>query len=221
MACNAWNHPTDCSCGWGGAFYGGGNESHALKWPTQPGSFINPNARCPKCGTETFFFRSPSGGSVYFDGLGPPWPKHPCMIAEAISENPTSAYWSATEYLNKHIFKRIPIRVMSGTRANISTWWHEAVRSRIAANGFQPAVATWIVFLPPIALGTKDIDISKIKKSQAVSLAQSVLDSTSMKQQRHWVQLCKDIATAILEHDITTNDKTLPTPTLFLRNKND
>ncbi|MDO8261483.1 MAG: hypothetical protein Q7T50_08410, partial [Candidatus Magasanikbacteria bacterium] len=30
-------------------------------------------------GEKVFFYRSPFNGSVYFDDLGPPWPKHPCM----------------------------------------------------------------------------------------------------------------------------------------------
>ena len=42
-------------------------------------SITNPNARCPVCGDQVYFYRSSDGGSVYFDELGPPWPKHPCM----------------------------------------------------------------------------------------------------------------------------------------------
>lgn len=41
-------------------------------------SFVNPNARCPVCGDRVFFYRSPYDGKVFFDELGPPWPKHPC-----------------------------------------------------------------------------------------------------------------------------------------------
>jgi hypothetical protein len=41
-------------------------------------SFVNPNARCPVCGDKVFFYRSPFNGRVFFDELGPPWPKHPC-----------------------------------------------------------------------------------------------------------------------------------------------
>ena len=32
---------------------------------------------CPVCG-EAVFFMSGHGGRVFFDELGPPWPKHPC-----------------------------------------------------------------------------------------------------------------------------------------------
>jgi hypothetical protein len=41
-------------------------------------SYINPNARCPVCGADVYFYQSPYGGRVFFDELGPPWPKHPC-----------------------------------------------------------------------------------------------------------------------------------------------
>jgi hypothetical protein len=41
-------------------------------------SFITPNARCPVCGQAVWFYRSPYNGRVYFDEIGPDWPKHPC-----------------------------------------------------------------------------------------------------------------------------------------------
>jgi len=41
-------------------------------------SFVNPNARCPVCFASVFYYQSSSGGRVFFDELGPPWPKHPC-----------------------------------------------------------------------------------------------------------------------------------------------
>lgn len=100
MPCNAWNHAPSCDCGWGGVGYGGqrtpsfdptwvGNE---LRIPNIPGSptdlwsthvrneesFMTPNAHCPVCGDEVFFYRSPYGGAVYFDDVPWPWPKHPC-----------------------------------------------------------------------------------------------------------------------------------------------
>lgn len=41
-------------------------------------SYVNPNAHCPVCGEVVFYYQSPSGGRVFFDALGWPWPKHPC-----------------------------------------------------------------------------------------------------------------------------------------------
>ncbi len=41
-------------------------------------SFVNPNALCPVCGDMVFYYEHSNGSKVYFDELGPPWPKHPC-----------------------------------------------------------------------------------------------------------------------------------------------
>lgn len=81
MGCNAWNHPPDCDCGWGGDT-GGGSSAGRSPGPSDLQDnglgFLNPNARCPVCSAPVFFYQSPEGGKVYFDELGPPWPKHPC-----------------------------------------------------------------------------------------------------------------------------------------------
>lgn len=41
-------------------------------------SYVNPNAFCPVCGDQVFFYQSRYGGRVFFDNLGWPWPKHRC-----------------------------------------------------------------------------------------------------------------------------------------------
>lgn len=40
--------------------------------------FVNPNAKCPECGASVFYYENAHGSRVFFDHLGPPWPKHPC-----------------------------------------------------------------------------------------------------------------------------------------------
>ncbi len=89
--CNAWNHSIDCTCGWGGEGHSGrrsmGNAPlHIMqpKFKTYSEFLISctiPNAKCPECGSPVFFYRSPSNGRVFFDELGPPWPKHPCTTS--------------------------------------------------------------------------------------------------------------------------------------------
>jgi len=100
--CNAHNHHPGCNCGWGGGFSGGGlwryrasTYSVASQLPvwlksvtTQIDSYTTPNARCPVCGDNVFFYQSPYGGRVYFDELGPPWPKHPCTDKRTIPDPP-------------------------------------------------------------------------------------------------------------------------------------
>src|SRR5687768_10788122 len=88
--CNAWNHPPGCICGWGGeghlgggggGNYGGGNFHYPLSVHLRRGiveTYVNPNATCPICGAAVYFYQSEYGGRVFFDELGPPWPKHPC-----------------------------------------------------------------------------------------------------------------------------------------------
>lgn len=44
-------------------------------------TYTTPNAVCPVCGADVFFYQSPYGGRVFFDELGPPWPKYPCTDA--------------------------------------------------------------------------------------------------------------------------------------------
>lgn len=93
--CNAYNHAPDCRCGWGGDGHlgtGGGRPLPApLAFSVAPAyrrleSYVNPNARCPVCGVPVFFYRSTDGGRVFFDELGPPWPKHPCTNRSSPAE---------------------------------------------------------------------------------------------------------------------------------------
>lgn len=85
--CNAWNHAPGCSCGWGGAGWSQQpfNTSNVGVPPLRPDyvSFTIPNACCPVCGGLVFFYQSATGGRVFFDELGPPWPKHPCTDASS------------------------------------------------------------------------------------------------------------------------------------------
>lgn len=43
-------------------------------------SITIPNAQCPACGVSVFYYQNNYGSKVFFDELGPPWPKHPCTI---------------------------------------------------------------------------------------------------------------------------------------------
>lgn len=95
--CNAWNHPLRCHCGFGGEGHLGrrtfGNSyspsvSTRSFFTLRPftsvraakhfTSYISPNAHCPVCGEEVFFYQSEYGGRAFFDEIGYPWPKHPC-----------------------------------------------------------------------------------------------------------------------------------------------
>ena len=82
-----------------GYFGGGGytsirltSDGELFEFPfiTYP-SYVNPNARCPVCGASVYFYQSPYGGRVFFDELGPPWPKHPCTDNPVVRHHFSSA----------------------------------------------------------------------------------------------------------------------------------
>jgi|SRR5690554_430846 len=75
--CNGYNHQPDCNCGWGGYGTNGGLNLINTSFKTAD-SLVYPNARCPVCNCCVFFYENINGSKVYFDSLGPPWPKHPC-----------------------------------------------------------------------------------------------------------------------------------------------
>lgn len=40
--------------------------------------WVRPNAACPVCRAPVYFYSNEYGSRVFFDEIGPPWPKHPC-----------------------------------------------------------------------------------------------------------------------------------------------
>lgn len=96
MGCNGHNHAPDCDCDFRG---GHGRTSLTPLWPYpwfRNPSPDQPNGKCPVCRKPVFFVRPQNGGSVYFDSLGPPWPKHPCMVQASLQKKaPISVGWVA------------------------------------------------------------------------------------------------------------------------------
>src|SRR5262249_11550904 len=84
-----YNHYPWCTCGWCSGGGGGGYRAAAVPAPLPAAGtrstwdsddFCRPTS-WPICGAEVFFVRH-NGGSVEFDELGPPWPKHACFDDE-------------------------------------------------------------------------------------------------------------------------------------------
>jgi hypothetical protein len=100
MPCNGKGHSATCDCGWGGVWYGNvpfGGDVRTFRCQEEPDSsspnavsidrlvkvgrprsLTIPNAKCPVCGCRVFFYQNEYGSRVFFDDLGPPWPKHAC-----------------------------------------------------------------------------------------------------------------------------------------------
>lgn len=90
-----YNHYPHCGCGWcvkhGGSLI---DVRHLSQTMNLDGArrllrengvriylnacFVKPNAKCPVCGDRVYYYQNAAGSRVYFDELGPPWPKHPC-----------------------------------------------------------------------------------------------------------------------------------------------
>ena len=51
------------------------------------GSYVTHNAFCPVCSARVYFYQNAFGSRVYFDDLGWPWPKHPCIDNSAYSRS--------------------------------------------------------------------------------------------------------------------------------------
>lgn len=144
-----YNHYSNCTCGW----CVGGWRNHSpspppprparwtIRWTYE--SFTIPNAACPVCGARVFFYQSPYGGRVFFDDLGPPWPKHGCTdnIPQPVSRTPKrQSDGSAPEHSPAwKIDDWIPIAV---DRVYLEDEWHVLKCRRLADDSFLRLLST-------------------------------------------------------------------------------
>ena len=99
-------------------------------------SFVTPNAKCPVCGQAVWFYRSPYDGKVFFDEIGPPWPKHPCTDNEV---TPISGKgFGHLERQKRYLLSRKSLR----DRKNLK--WHKA--------GWRPVFRVRLNSLDPVTL---------------------------------------------------------------------
>ncbi|MEH2124242.1 hypothetical protein [Nostoc sp.] len=111
MPCNAWNHPSDCNCGFGGdvGVYIHGNISSLLnsnetqckesKDKVQTKTYPT---KCKKCGKAVYYHTNGNGDSVFFNSLGYPWQVHGCWYdywkEEKANRKELSALSQSVEY---------------------------------------------------------------------------------------------------------------------------
>jgi hypothetical protein len=184
-----YNHYSNCACGW--CVYsdrphgpGGGNSGafrpeferrdaetflkrHSVN--SIAGCYLNPNARCPVCAVPVFFYANRFGSRVYFDDLGPPWPKLPCTDKPLYRTGPvkfppaiaTRPRGLATELLNAaritgHNVEENPWRMMQVEEVTT-----EANETKLRLKGLQPDEDVVV-----LSIG----DANGIEKSDVVSV---------------------------------------------------
>lgn len=78
--CNARNHWSGCTCGFGGDTGGGGYSGViSRRWKIDDtDSPLTFNTTCWWCDQPVFFYRNEYGGCALFDRLGWPWQLHSC-----------------------------------------------------------------------------------------------------------------------------------------------
>jgi len=140
--CNAHNHYPGCNCGWGGGLSGGrpwqyppSTYSGAVPLPAwlksvtpHIDSYTNPNASCPVCGENVFFYQSPYGGRVYFDELGPPWPKHPCTDNRTIPDRPVMIQRSHVYVWQRQGWKPFKVTAVLAKAAGLPSLYFTVVK---------------------------------------------------------------------------------------------
>lgn len=70
-------------------------------------NFTRPT-RCDICGGECFYYENEYGSKVFFEELGPPWPKHDCVERQQKRPKPPWQ-WELAGYEPCVIFRVIPV----------------------------------------------------------------------------------------------------------------
>ncbi|TOQ66868.1 hypothetical protein CGG91_01580, partial [Vibrio parahaemolyticus] len=87
-------------------------------------AYTIPNAQCPVCGALVFYYEHTNGSKVYFEELGPPWPKHPC------TDNPR-ALLVAPKLISKHE-KPSVVRNVNASQTNwVTNGWKPSTISSL------------------------------------------------------------------------------------------
>lgn len=129
-------------------------------WPRRFLDVGEPNATCPVCGEDVWFFRNVNGGSAYFDALGKPWPKHPCMDSRMINDR--TADWQAqVEYAEAYDEEEDP----------------SVLDTKAAYTG-------WALALLDVHMLEADIRRAEGLVKRAIAATQRPTDSTDTKRRR-------------------------------------
>lgn len=97
----------------------------SLRW-------AKPNATCPVCRAAVYFYANEFGSRVYFDEVGPPWPKHPCTNTDTLKGRPKSHFgFSETPVIYKTVAGRA--KLAEARNADRQAKWHPQATPAVAA----------------------------------------------------------------------------------------
>lgn len=166
------------SCSASGSSYSYGNGSRWVERQTEHGqrfvfgwveypSYVNPNATCPRCGKSVYFYQSPSGGRVYFNELGPPWPKHGPSSWECPDEEENEP--SRTTRITPSIFPQ-PIQAKKSeaaktqSRPNLTTpEWRKAGWSPLLLSKAEPSGGGILIDGNELLEDSKNVELKLIQ----------------------------------------------------------
>jgi hypothetical protein len=77
------------------------------------------------CGAAVYFWSNANGSRVFFDEMGPPWPKHPCTDFRQL---PPAPAWSAPTW---------------NRLSRVGRGWSSSQVARLSAIDFQRRYGTW------------------------------------------------------------------------------
>ena len=137
-----YNHHFDCTCGWCLKGSSGGSwRDAAERFSTRATAqrflerenadrsvascYVAPNARCPVCQAAVFFYQNSFGSRVFFDELGPPWPKHPCTDMPHFKSRTASASFAPLKRRPRGVRIEIAEAVRAGMQDPIYTFWKQ------------------------------------------------------------------------------------------------
>lgn len=174
--------------------------------------FVNPNARCPVCGDPVFYYQNAFGSRVFFDELGPPWPKHPCTDLKPQNVGSSSAAFERPVRRARGLMLELveaaqkvasggsigatveadaaPWTLMEATEVTRSGWQNVVLAEFIGAD-----TKKWIKFSFDSASETMKMgDIFNLRDSEI-----SLFDLTKMKPRTYKIN--------IIENNITADDR--------------
>ncbi|WP_311230730.1 MULTISPECIES: hypothetical protein [unclassified Acidovorax] len=136
---------------------------------------------------------------MYFDALGAPWPKHPCIADGQQMSEPTSAYWDAIDLIGK-VLSKPSLEVLLGSRSKTFAWMLEKTSAAVANGNSRVAIAYWIISLSPAAIGRLDVELQSANQKEAYEIALCVTRNLGDKKTTGLRKVAKELAEQVIKY---------------------